>query len=137
LRDMGKKSDGLYDYWSGREPNCGIPSLNIVNSISDNIKSIDTIIEKRKSNLDAISDILPLSLMTPNKGRLPVVIPLVNLPDHITKELIESGLSVGFRYYEIIGIDGVSALTKVLPLPIHQNINISFLSEALRIIKKG
>ncbi len=127
LRILSNKYLNLYKYWEGTELNYKGISKYQAKEIYKKILSWDSLVLDRKNKINYILKNSELTFKRP-KGRLPNVILLnSSVPE---KKLSEIGFSSGYRHF----YDGIK-LNKVFPLPIHQDVSISEIQQALKLIK--
>ena len=114
----------FYKFWEGTE--YGYKGLTLLqrNEIFFKLKLWDQLIADRKEKIKLFID---KSILKNQKisGRYPSCLPI--LTNKNEDEIKKMGFSVGFRHY----YDG-ERLIKVFPLPIHQDISISFLKNVLK-----
>ncbi|RPG58951.1 MAG: putative PLP-dependent aminotransferase [Flavobacteriales bacterium TMED235] len=124
LRLLSLKYSIFYEFWEGTE--YGYKGLSLLqrNEIYNSIKSWDKLVSDRK---DKIKLLINKSIINEQNisGRFPSCLPI--LTNRNEDEIEKMGFSVGLRHY----YDGVR-LIKVFPLPIHQDVSISFLKNVLK-----
>ncbi len=125
LRILSNKYLKLYKYWEGTEVNYKGISKYQAKEIYNKILSWDSLVLDRKNKINYILKNSKLTFKKP-KGRLPNVILLnSSVPE---KKLNEIGFSPGYRHF----YNGIK-LNKVFPLPIHQDVSISEIQQALKL----
>ena len=127
IRILSNKYSQLYKYWEGSEIGYKGVSIYQAKEIYKKILMWDSFVLDRKKKIDFILKNSKLTFERP-KGRLPNVI-LINssVPE---KKLSEIGFNSGYRHF----YDG-SKLNKIFPLPIHQDVSINEIREALKLTK--
>jgi len=135
LRVLGRKHPVAMSYWNGVESLSGqLPSLAL-NEILFTLDSYDAIVEQRKDRLDLARSCLDPVYKNKEDGRLPCCLPL-SVSNNEIKELANIGIDIGIKHFEKINSSGKSELTKVYPLPVHQDIPMDMLESSLKILKK-
>ena len=131
LRLMSFSIKDLYWLWQGIEPQRGNVSFIQKFEISEAIKNWDKIVNDRLSKLNLIWKYAPKWLSKPSK-RLPPVVPIqVNKN---TKEIFSNKISTGIRHIEKVNLNKTRELIKVLPIPIHQDVPLSYIKKILPIL---
>jgi putative PLP-dependent aminotransferase (TIGR04422 family) len=133
IRLIGMRNSQANLYWQGAEPALGCMSRLQTGEIIEAINNWDSIVTDRLKKLDLVWKHAIDSLVKPCK-RLPPVIPVLsNLPE---QEVLEMGISAGYRMFEQIKPDGVRCLVKVIPIPIHQDVSTVWLSKSLDYVNR-
>jgi putative PLP-dependent aminotransferase (TIGR04422 family) len=128
LRLLAKNKLGLYNYWEGAECESGKPSRLQTGEILKAILGWNQTVEQRVLKMESSWHLALKNLEKP-VDRLPSVIPVkIDISD---KTLAEWGISSGQRTMEIIEQDGQRSMIRVLPLPIHQDVNNSWLEKVI------
>lgn len=133
LRRAGTRVPLFEEFWSGRESNCG-GALNGL-AAADVLAAIDRwpeLVEMRRERLSLLVSHIPSWLARPH-DRLPCAIPLAADPE-IEKGMRELGITTGVRHFERILADGSSQCVKTLPLPVHQDVELSTLHGVLELL---
>jgi putative PLP-dependent aminotransferase (TIGR04422 family) len=120
LRLISNKVSIFYDYWNGGEPSCGKPSRFQTGEIMSAINKWDIFVNDRLKKIDLVWHFAVTWLQKPT-NRLPSVIPINCLL--CENDIISNGLTAGSRMFEKLKPDGTRELIKVIPVPIHQDIN--------------
>ncbi len=124
LRLLGQITNKIHLYWQGAECSGGKVSRFQTGEIIMAIRKWDEFVEKRRSNLDKIWPLAVTWLSKPF-DRLPPVVPIYT--ELTEKKVCEYGIKSGFRMFENVNSENVRRLYKVLPVPIHQDVPISWL----------
>jgi putative PLP-dependent aminotransferase (TIGR04422 family) len=135
LRMLGEHYPSILPYWSGVESLCGNLPERALNEILFAFKNYDEIKMQRKNRLDLVANFLSIDSTVISDSRLPCCIPLL-IEEDSAKFLTELGINIGFRYFEKINSDNKSELTKVYPLPIHQQVPMALLEAGLDKLKE-
>lgn len=123
IRIMSYKYPLFYNLWVGKEKGYKGVSRIQRNEINDKINTWDFLVKNRKEKLKLF---IKYSLFKDKEleGRLPSCLPIES---KIKEEQISAlGLSTGKRHFLLN-----SSLLKVLPLPIHQDVERSFLEKII------
>jgi putative PLP-dependent aminotransferase (TIGR04422 family) len=134
LRLLSKKYRFLYNYWQGGECVTGRPSIFQTNEIMSAIYNWDNIVIDRKKKLDLAWPLALKGLQKPNQ-RLPTVVPVECEMEET--QLNHLGVTSGYRIFEFIKEDGTHKMIKVLPLPVHQEVDANWLMDMCNIISKS
>ncbi|MDC1402469.1 putative PLP-dependent aminotransferase, partial [Flavobacteriaceae bacterium] len=126
-RLFSQKSSFFYNLWEGNEYGYKGISRFQRNEVYQKIKSWDEIVENRKAKLKMLFKYSILKKINFN-GRLPSCLPIKTSIDERT--LSKLGFSTGKRHFLMN-----SRLVKVFPLPIHQDVNISFLEKIIKVVE--
>ena len=132
IRLLAQKHLRAHFYWQGAEGASGRVSSLQTGEILAAVLKWETVVSDR---LNKLSMAWPLSVEWLQKpfNRLPPVVPVVlDLPE---TEIQELGISSGHRMFERREGDGYRSLTKVLPVPIHQDVPEHWLSDIIKKIK--
>ena len=130
LRLLGYYSRFLYSCWSGAETTQGRPSPFQNGEIIAALKHWDDIVNDRRQKLNAVWPLAPRWLAKPME-RLPCVVPVELICNRRGNAKSASlGLTSGLRHFSRTGSLQAEDMAPVLPIPIHQGIQ---LSELLRI----
>ena len=132
MRLLGMRFTLAHDFWQGAEPSRGQPSRLQTGEVFAALDVWDKVVVDRREKLALAWPLAPKWLKRLN-DRLPCVVP-VSLNDDCNGErlAINIGISSGIRTFEHITPCGVSELIRVLPLPIHQDVTRSQLSELIK-----
>ncbi len=120
LRLLSHRSKIIYYYWNGAECNGGMLSRFQTGEILHAIKKWDIIVFDRVKKIE-LSWKFSVNWLPKPINRLPSVIPIICLANE--NEIISNGLTAGSRFFEKLKPDGTRELIKVIPVPIHQDIN--------------
>lgn len=131
LRLLGMHSSLLHAFWQGAEALLGRPSRLQTGEILAALDVWGEIVADRQKKLDLAWALAPQWLRRP-ADRLPCVVP-VELSNGASGEQLArlAGISSGTRMIEHAGLAGTSALTRVLPIPIHQDVTCMRLGEMI------
>jgi len=124
LRLLGTKHHAARLLWQGIEPSAGNLSRWQAGEILTAVKQLDKIVSDRREKLDFMLPLLVGWLEKP-KDRLPPVVPAQI--KWSGENLNRYGLRAGYRHFEHIGSDLSRSLIRVLPIPIHQCVSMSWL----------
>lgn len=126
LRILGQKIHTAHLWWQGAEPLFGRPCWLQLGELARAIGNWDAVVADRGEKLQIAWPLAP-SWLAHAAGRYPPVVP-VELPaqegDAIAREF---GLSAGMRHFDRVARNGVHQLVKMLPVPIHQEVEKSLL----------
>jgi putative PLP-dependent aminotransferase (TIGR04422 family) len=124
LRLIGMVSHAIHLCWQGIEPNmggvCKLQSSEIYVAISH----WQSIVDSRKENLEKIWNHAVSWLNYPYM-RLPNVVPMQDTASN--SRLKELGISAGHRMLQKFEGDGVVKMERVIPIPIHQDVDSKWL----------
>ncbi|WP_216169881.1 putative PLP-dependent aminotransferase [Polynucleobacter bastaniensis] len=135
LRLFGKVALGAHLCWEGIEPNMGGISKSQVSEIFSGIKNWEKIVSMRQKNLEILWP-YALSWLPKPVDRLPCAIPIQS--SYPEGEIAELGLSAGYRMIERMGENAEISVERVLPIPIHQDIDRSWINHIIKmILNKG
>ena len=125
IRLVSYKFPFFFRFWEGTEYGYKGLCRAQINEIFNKISEWDKLVEDRKSKL---SIFLKYSLLKDRviKGRLPSCLPIKTTLNE--KKIKELGFSGGMRHFHF-----ESKLEKIFPLPIHQDLKISFLNRVLNL----
>lgn len=131
LRLLGLHSPLLHTWWQGAEASFGRPSRLQTGEIFVAIDNWNDLVADRQKKLDIVWKLAPYWLEKP-LGRLPCVVP-VELQEDIDGELLAErvGIASGQRMIERPGLFGSFELTRVLPIPIHQDVTLAQVIEMM------
>jgi putative PLP-dependent aminotransferase (TIGR04422 family) len=141
LRLLGNKSSLLHAWWQGAEASFGQPSRLQTGEIIAALEEWNDIVIDRKKKLDIAWQLAPSWLSRP-VDRLPCVVP-VELNDEVDGEELakRTGITSGLRRMERESILGSFEISKVLPIPIHQDVTFARLMEIINyltpFVKRG
>jgi len=136
LRMLGEHYPSLLSYWGGVESLCGNLPERALNEILSAFINYDEIKIQRKSRLDLAKKYLNIDSTISLDNRLPCCLPIL-IKENTATLLTELGINIGFRYFEKINSVNESELTKVYPLPIHQQIPMALLEVGLNKLKEN
>lgn len=134
LRLLGLHSELLYACWQGAEASQGRPSRLQTGEIFGALDTWNDVVTDRRRKLDIAWKLAPLWLAKP-VDRLPCVVP-AELRSDIDGEALARhvGIASGLRMLERPAASGVFQLTRVLPIPIHQDVTLERLDEMIKCI---
>ena len=134
LRLLGMHSALLHACWQGAEASQGRPSRPQTGEILAALDVWCEIAADRQKKLDIAWQLAPHWLPRPT-DRLPCVVP-VELSEGTNGEVLalRAGISSGQRMIERSATSGLFELTRVLPIPIHQDVTMSRLDEMMNCI---
>lgn len=123
MRRLGVYSTAAAEYWAGREASLGAPSRLACAEALEALERWERIVRAREERIDAVRRCWPAWLPQP-ADRLPCALPVRDEPaaHDVLRKL---GSEIGVRHYE--RVDG---LVKVLPLPLHEDVDVSALRAA-------
>lgn len=134
LRLLGMRSALAHDFWQGAEPSRGQPSRLQTGEVFAALDVWDKVVVDRREKLALAWSLAPSCLKRLN-DRLPCVVPVALRDDCNGEQLaFNIGISSGIRTFEHVSPSGVSELIRVLPLPIHQDVTCSQLSEMINCV---
>ncbi|MHA8097978.1 putative PLP-dependent aminotransferase [Aquirufa aurantiipilula] len=129
LKLLGQYNKHLYNYWDSLESTMGFPSSLLCTDILMKLNKIHVFSERVKSNFIRLEQAgLTLNVGKLSEDRLPCVIPLVNFDFY--KNKINS-LIKELRMFNTSRNYQNCTFEKVLPIPIHIDIDESFLDKFL------
>jgi len=133
LRQMSKSYPSMYTSWQGLEVNRGQVSKLQTGEIFKAIQNWDNIISDRLKKIDLV---WPYSLnwLKKPKKRLPPVIPIKFESDE--KLIKDLGIASGYRMIERINSTNRRSFEKVLPVPIHQDVDEAWLVSLIKNIEE-
>jgi len=135
LRLLGHYTTLVHTLWQGAEASMGKPSRLQTGEILDALDGWDDIVTDRRRKFDLVRPFAPGWLRL-QSDRLPCAVPVVLKQDYDGEMLsLQAGISSGQRMIERHFDSGASELVRVLPIPIHQDINIRQLRIILNLIK--
>jgi putative PLP-dependent aminotransferase (TIGR04422 family) len=121
MRLLGYQFPSTQKYWHGTESSIGGVSLLQTGEILHAIKNWDMVVKDRIIKLEMVWPYAVKWLQKPH-NRLPPVVPVeCTLTD---EEVLECGISTGYRMFERVDKYGGRQLIKTLPIPIHQDISL-------------
>ena len=129
LRLLSNKSKKIYFYWNGAESNGGMLSRFQTGEILHAIDEWDNFVLDRLQKIE-ITWQFAVNWLPKPIDRLPSVIPInckVN-----ESEIISNGLSAGSRFFVTSWLNLENDLIKVIPIPIHKDINQNDLYNIIR-----
>lgn len=134
LRLLGMRSTLLHACWQGAEPSLGRPTRLQTGELLAALDTWHEVVADRRQKLKLVQPLAPSWLPVP-EDRLPCVVPVV-LSENCDGEVLarQAGISSGQRMIECPSIAGHGGLTRVLPIPIHQDVSISQLSDMMGLI---
>jgi len=133
LRLISKKKSFLYNYWNGGECHAGKLSLLQTSEIHSSLKKWDEILTDRLIKFNLLWKFAVDGLKKPT-DRFPCIIPIKF--NKSLFELIKSDFPSGTRMMEKIETDNSSKMVKVIPIPIHQGIDLEWLKKINRFLTK-
>jgi putative PLP-dependent aminotransferase (TIGR04422 family) len=125
LRMLGQKFPTAHWWWQGAEPLLGRPSRLQLGELTTAIASWDAAVADRQEKLQIVWPLAP-SWLARAAGRYPPVVPVNVSAEEGEAVAREFGLSAGMRHFEKVS-DGTRHLVKLLPVPIHQDMEKSLL----------
>lgn len=120
VRLLGHLSSQAHLYWQGVEASGGAISRLQTGEILAAIQGWENLIADRMEKMRVV---VPLAVdwLSTQKDRLPSVIPL---PLRLSEsDACAAGISSGYRFFERLDPQGNRSLTRVLPIPIHQDVS--------------
>jgi putative PLP-dependent aminotransferase (TIGR04422 family) len=129
LRLLGRRSPHLHAWWQGAEGSLGAPSIMQTGEIMSALGDWQEIVSNRKSMIE-LAWPLVLPWLKRSEMRLPCVIPTIVDKDG-EKLAHELGIASGMRMMERVDQDGQSCIVNVLPIPIHQEVSITWMKRVL------
>jgi len=134
IRLLSKRYPRAYSYWQSAESDMGCVSRFQTGEIFAAVLNWENFVSDRQKKINMT---WPYSINWLQKpaDRLPPVVPVsIELPEKIVKDL---GISSGYRMFERINHSGSRNLEKVLPIPIHQEVSESWLTDLVKRISQG
>jgi putative PLP-dependent aminotransferase (TIGR04422 family) len=129
IRLLGKLYPKAHLYWQGAETNMGSISRLQTGEILKAIGNWNAIVNDRIIKLEIVWP-HAINWLAKPLDRLPSVVPVeCKFPE---SDIFSMGIASGCRMYERINKDGDRGLIKVLPIPIHQDVLVPWLSTILR-----
>jgi putative PLP-dependent aminotransferase (TIGR04422 family) len=130
LRVLGQRWVNFYYYWEGSElyHGGGLPNI-AMGDIYKKISNLDNIIEDRLKKIDNFKYLISKEVVL-SKGRLPCLIPLLNVNHKAKLKLKDLGFNLSDRYMQISRKKNVN----FFPLPIHQDVPLKRLFMAEKIL---
>lgn len=126
LRILSKTIPAMHFYWQGLEASKGAVSTFQAAEILKAIQKWDCIVSNRLKKLNILWPYAVNWLRKP-RNRLPSVIPIKS--DKSEFFLKELGLISGYRMFTRTVLPGVHTYEKVLPIPIHQDVDEVWLDD--------
>jgi putative PLP-dependent aminotransferase (TIGR04422 family) len=137
IRLLSYRFPAAQAYWQGAEGASGYVSRLQTGDIWAALLNWEAIVADRKKKLDLVWPFAVDWLSKPS-DRLPPVVPVsVDLPESALRSM---GISSGYRMIEKINAGGDRQLARVVPIPIHQEVPLSWLqciTERLCALKRG
>lgn len=134
LRLMGMRLQLAHSFWEGIEPNLGVTTNWQNGEIILAMKKWQEKVNIRKSNLEKLWPYAVAELSKPT-NRLPSVVPV---KAKLSEDLIfKIGISSGLRVLNRINMDGVIYQEKVVPVPMHQDVENSWLLKFIDLQKNN
>ncbi len=129
LRLLALKYPGVYLYWQGAEASFGRVSCLQTGEILAAVLQWDAVVADRLKKLNMVWP-LGVEWLQRQPNRLPPVVPLSRdlLSDSTIQRL---GISSGYRMIERVESDNGRSMIKVLPVPIHQEVPVSWLQRII------
>lgn len=123
LRMLGRRSTLFHSLWQGAEPSRGKPTRWQACEIMHALDEWDETVRARRTNLDIAWQLAPRWVHYPT-DRFPCVVP-VELQEGVDGESLASELKLaaGLRVFERRFSTKEHALVRVLPIPIHQDMD--------------
>ena len=134
LRMASSRFSSLGEYWSGRESACGALSRFAAADILAAIERWPDCVAMRRERLALLESQIPDWLTRP-RDRLPCVVPVL-ADAGLEKRIRNLGIMTGIRHFERTMPDGSSQYVKTLPLPIHQDVELTTLRDVLELLKR-
>ena len=129
LKLLGQYSKIIYNYWDSIESAMGYPSSLLCADILIKLNKINVFTERIKSNFNRLEQAgLILNLEKLSEDRLPCAVPLVNY--NIFNKTLNT-LIKELRMFNISGNYQKCNFEKVLPIPVHKDIDDSFIDNFL------
>jgi hypothetical protein len=119
-------------FWESIEPNVGATSSWQNGEVNLAIKKWEEIVSKRKSNLEKLWIYAVPGLDKPG-DRLPSVIPVYCSQSE--DAIAEAGIVAGYRMFLNVKKNSEISVIKVVPVPIHQEVNQEWLTKAIDNLK--
>tara|TARA_B100000963_G_scaffold274789_1_gene243006 strand:- start:2542 stop:3489 length:948 start_codon:yes stop_codon:yes gene_type:complete len=134
LRLLSKKISFIYDHWNGREYNSPKTSKIQNGEIYFLLKKWDEFIKDRKIKLNFLWEFSVKGLIKP-KNRLPCVVPIYYDDSILNK--IKDKFPSGSRMMEKINYDGSRKLLKIIPFPIHQEVDLDWIKGFVKSLRNN
>lgn len=131
LRLLSKNSPLIYNYWQGAESVTGRPSLFQTGEINSAISKWNDFVEDRRKKLNLIWPFAINELEKPI-DRLPPVVPVIS--EMKESQIYQLGITSGYRMFEIIEKDGSRKMIKVLPIPIFNEVEETWLKDITELL---
>jgi putative PLP-dependent aminotransferase (TIGR04422 family) len=132
LRVLSRSWPRLVPFWYGAESLGGAPPRWACSDIRSALREWDRMATERRERLGLVRDLLP-SWLVPDEDRLPSVVPVIASEEQ-GRALSALGFSASFRHFERIESNGTRSVVRMFPIPVHQDVPISILDEARRIM---
>ena len=131
LRDFGQKWVNSYYYCEGSElyHSGGLPNI-AMGEIYKKINILNGIVEDRLKKMDLLKNLIPKQVNL-SKGRLPCLIPLLNLNPKAKLSLKNLGFNLNDRFMQTKN----GRIIQFYPLPIHQDVPIEKLLQVQKVLK--
>ncbi|MFA6051859.1 MAG: putative PLP-dependent aminotransferase [Methylobacter sp.] len=128
VRLLAKHYSNAHLYWQGAEGDMGQVSRWQTGEILAAILNWETLVSDRLKKMNMVWPYAVDWLQKPVERLSPVVPMPLELPEELVYEL---GISSGYRMFERLSSSGSRSLEKVLPVPIHQDVSVSWLEEVV------
>jgi putative PLP-dependent aminotransferase (TIGR04422 family) len=127
LRRAGSRWAAAAEYWAGREAAGGAASRITCAEALHVLQRWDRIVEQREKRVEAVRACWP-AWLSPREDRLPCALPVRDEPE-ARDALRRLAADIGPRHYERVRDTG-SELVKVLPVPLHEDMDVTRLRQA-------
>jgi len=134
LRLLSKKIPFIYDHWNVREYNSPKTSKIQNGEIFFLLKKWDELIQDRKTKLNLLWEFSLKGLQKP-KNRLPCIVPIKY--DELILNKIKNKFPSGSRMMEKINSDGSRRLLKIIPFPIHQEVDLDWIKGFVKSLRNN
>lgn len=132
LRLVSKKIPFFHHYWNGAEPVAGKPSSFQCAEIFLAINKWDKILNDRLEKFNLLWEFSIDGIKKPT-DRIPCVIPVKSTKPLL--DFIENNFSSGPRMMEIIQANKLSTYVQVIPIPVHQDVDLNWLKSLKNFLK--
>jgi len=136
LRILGEDYPSLLQYWGGVESLCGNLPKRALNEILSAFMNYEEVKFQRKTRLDLVANYINIGNKILLDNRLPCCLP-IHIKEDAVSFISELDINIGFRNFEKINSVNKSEVTKIFPLPIHQQMPIKLLERTLNKLKEN
>jgi putative PLP-dependent aminotransferase (TIGR04422 family) len=135
MRCLGERRESARLLWNNGEAANGPVPDAMCGVFMRHLDRFDALVADRRAKLALVRDLAPAWLRF-SDVRLPCVVP-IECGDDLAARLLGLGFTGGLRHFNTTQDQLDWKLTKVFPLPIHQDVPMSLLAEAADVIRRS